>query len=43
MDAVERRMECTGSGAFVRRGGAAHVDQTFHVTALALGALVAAA
>ncbi|MFF1717450.1 hypothetical protein [Streptomyces sp. NPDC058268] len=43
MDAAAGRMERTGSGAFARRGGAAYVDQAFHVTTLVLGALVAAA
>ncbi|MEU0857487.1 DUF3307 domain-containing protein [Streptomyces griseofuscus] len=36
-------MERTGSEEFAQRGGAAYVDQTAHVTALVLAALVAAA
>ncbi|MFJ2745246.1 DUF3307 domain-containing protein [Streptomyces sp. NPDC087440] len=47
--AIDRRwpvrwwMENTGSRSFYRAGGAPFVDQTAHVTALALAALVAAA
>lgn len=40
---VLRWMEATGQREFVKHGGAAHVDQTFHVTALAIAALGLAA
>ncbi|MFJ8856341.1 DUF3307 domain-containing protein [Streptomyces sp. NPDC102437] len=43
--AIDRRrgvlawMNRTGQAEFVKHGGAAHVDQTAHITALAIGAL----
>ncbi|MFJ2249606.1 DUF3307 domain-containing protein [Streptomyces sp. NPDC087862] len=40
---VRRWMESTGQREFLQRGGAAHVDQTAHITALAIAALVLAA
>lgn len=36
---VIRWMEATRQREFVKHGGAAHVDQTFHITALAVAAL----
>ncbi|MFI5769629.1 DUF3307 domain-containing protein [Streptomyces sp. NPDC051658] len=40
---VLRWMERTGQVEFVKHGGAAHVDQTAHVTALLIAALALAA
>lgn len=36
---VLRWMERTGQRQFIKNGGAAHVDQTAHITALAIAAL----
>lgn len=36
---VRRWMERTGQSEFIKHGGAAHVDQTAHITALAVAAL----
>lgn len=41
--AVAWWMENTGQREFIKHGGAAHVDQTAHLTALALAALALAA
>ncbi|MCX4849826.1 DUF3307 domain-containing protein [Streptomyces sp. NBC_00893] len=40
---VQRWMERAGQSEFARRGGAAHVDQVAHVTALLIAALALAA
>ncbi|MGW7711583.1 DUF3307 domain-containing protein [Streptomyces sp. NPDC054771] len=40
---VRRWMERTGQHEFLRRGGAAHVDQTAHIAAIGIAALALAA
>lgn len=40
---VLRWMEHTGQSEFIKHGGAAHIDQTAHITAIAIAALAVAA